>query len=145
MKNGEQEIICAEGNFHGRTLAAISMSVDPDSLVNYGPYVPGFVKVPYGDAKAVEARITPRTVAVFVEPIQGEAGVVVPPEGYLRALRQICDRHNVLFVDDESSDRLLPRRQAIRLAARGRPPRHHVPRQGPGRRHPAGVCHRGRP
>ena len=101
MKNGEQEIICAEGNFHGRTLAAISMSVDPDSLVNYGPYVPGFVKVPFGDAKAIEARIGPRTVAVLVEPIQGEAGVVVPPDGYLKALREICDRNGVLFVADE--------------------------------------------
>ncbi len=101
VKNGEQEIICAEGNFHGRTLAAISMSVDPDSLVNYGPYVPGFVKVPFGDAKAVEARIGPRTVAVLVEPIQGEAGVVVPPDGYLKALREICDRNGVLFVADE--------------------------------------------
>ena len=101
VKNGEQEIICAEGNFHGRTLAAISMSVDPDSLVNYGPYVPGFVKVPYGDAKAVEALITPRTVAVFVEPIQGEAGVVVPPEGYLAGHARDLHRHNVLFLDDE--------------------------------------------
>lgn len=101
VKNGEQEIICAEGNFHGRTLAAISMSVDPDSLVNYGPYVPGFVKVPFGDAKAVEARIGPRTVAVLVEPIQGEAGVVVPPDGYLKALREICDRNGILFVADE--------------------------------------------
>jgi ornithine--oxo-acid transaminase len=101
VKNGEQEIICAEGNFHGRTLAAISMSVDPDSLVNYGPYLPGFVKVPYGDAKAVEARIGPRTVAVLVEPIQGEAGVVVPPDGYLKALRDICDKNGVLFVADE--------------------------------------------
>jgi ornithine--oxo-acid transaminase len=101
VPNGEQEIICAEGNFHGRTLAAISMSVDPDSLVNYGPYVPGFKKVPYGSLEAVEGSITPRTVAVIVEPIQGEAGVVVPPEGYLKAIREICTRHRVLFIADE--------------------------------------------
>ena len=101
VKNGEQEVICAAGNFHGRTLAAISMSSDPDSLVNYGPYVPGFVKVPYGDAAAVQAAITPRTVAVILEPIQGEAGVVVPPDGYLAAVRSICAERNVLFVADE--------------------------------------------
>jgi ornithine--oxo-acid transaminase len=101
LRNGDQEIICAEGNFHGRTLAAISMSNDPDSLVNYGPYVPGFKKVPYGDAKAVEAQIGPNTVAVIVEPIQGEAGVVLPPEGYLMALRELCTKNKVLFIADE--------------------------------------------
>lgn len=101
VPNGRQEIICAEGNFHGRTLAAISMSSDPDSLVNYGPYVPGFVRVAYGDAAAIEAAITPDTVAVIIEPIQGEAGVVVPSEGYLSAVRGICTKHNVLFIADE--------------------------------------------
>jgi ornithine--oxo-acid transaminase len=101
VKNGEQEVICAAGNFHGRTLAAISMSTDPDSLVNYGPYAPGFVKLPYGDAAALEAAITPRTVAVIIEPIQGEAGVVVPPEGYLAAVRGVCSKRNVLFIADE--------------------------------------------
>jgi ornithine--oxo-acid transaminase len=101
VKNGEQEIVCAEGNFHGRTIAAISMSIDPDSLVNYGPYVPGFVKVPYGSPEAIEQAITPRTVAVIIEPIQGEAGVVVPPSGYLRAVREICSKHGVLFIADE--------------------------------------------
>jgi ornithine--oxo-acid transaminase len=99
--NGEQEIICADGNFHGRTLAAISMSVDPDSLVNYGPYVPGFRHVPFGDASAIEASINPRTVAVIIEPIQGEAGVVVPPEGYLAAVRDVCTKRRVLFIADE--------------------------------------------
>jgi ornithine--oxo-acid transaminase len=101
VPNGEQEIICAEGNFHGRTIATISMSIDPDSLVNYGPYAPGFKKVPYADASAIEAAITPRTVAVIIEPIQGEAGVVVPPEGYLAAVRDICTRQKVLFIADE--------------------------------------------
>lgn len=101
VPNGLQEIICADGNFHGRTLAAISMSSDPDSLVNYGPYVPGFVRVPYADTAAMEAAIGPNTVAVIIEPIQGEAGVVVPPEGYLSAVRGICTKHNVLFIADE--------------------------------------------
>jgi ornithine--oxo-acid transaminase len=101
VKNGEQEIVCAAGNFHGRTLAAVSMSTDPDSFVNYGPYLPGFAKVPYGDAGAIEAAIGPRTVAVIIEPIQGEAGVVLPPAGYLKAVRDICAKRKVLFIDDE--------------------------------------------
>lgn len=101
VPNGKQTIVCAEGNFHGRTLAAISMSTDPDSYANYGPYVPGFRKVPYGDARALEESIDGDTVAVIVEPIQGEAGVVVPPEGYLERLRNICDRHGLLLIFDE--------------------------------------------
>ena len=101
VRNGDQEIICAEGNFHGRTIAAISMSNDPDSLINYGPYLPGFKKVPYGDARALEAQIGPSTVAVIIEPIQGEAGVVIPPVGYLKAVREICTKNKVLFIADE--------------------------------------------
>lgn len=101
VTNGRQKVVCAEGNFHGRTLAAISMSNDPDSYINYGPYVPGFVKVPFGDLSAMEAAIDGDTVAIFVEPIQGEAGVVVPPEGYLAGLRSLCDRRGILLVLDE--------------------------------------------
>jgi ornithine--oxo-acid transaminase len=101
VKNGEQEIICVEDNFHGRTLAAISMSSDPESTVNYGPYMPGFKLVPYADAEAIENAIGPNTVAVILEPIQGEAGVVVPPEGYLRRVREICTKNRVLFIADE--------------------------------------------
>lgn len=101
VPNGKQQIICAEGNFHGRTIAIISMSTDPESLVNYGPYAPGFVKVPYADASVIEDAITPETVAVIIEPIQGEAGVVVPPAGYLEQVRNICTKHNVLFILDE--------------------------------------------
>lgn len=101
VTNGKQEIICADDNFHGRTLAAISMSNDPDSTVNYGPYVPGFVRVPYGDAEAIAKAITPNTVAILVEPIQGEAGVVVPPAGYLKKIRELCDKNKILFIADE--------------------------------------------
>jgi ornithine--oxo-acid transaminase len=101
VPNGKQEIICVEDNFHGRTIAVITMSNDPDSLVNYGPYVPGFVRVEYGKAEAIEKAITPNTVAVILEPIQGEAGVRVPPEGYLTKIREICTKHNILMILDE--------------------------------------------
>ncbi len=101
VQNGKQEIICMEDNFHGRTLAAISMSNDPDSTVNYGPYAPGFIRVPYQDIAAFEKAITPNTVAVILEPIQGEAGVVVPPDGYLKAVRALCDKNKMLFIADE--------------------------------------------
>lgn len=101
VENGKQEIICVEDNFHGRTIAVISMSNDPDSTVNYGPYVPGFKRVPYADAAAIEKAISPNTVAVIIEPIQGEAGVYVPPEGYLKAVREICTKNKVLFICDE--------------------------------------------
>ncbi len=101
VENGRQEIVCVDDNFHGRTIAVISMSSDPDSTVNYGPYVPGFKRVPYADAEAIEKAIGPNTVAVIVEPIQGEAGVCVPPEGYLKKIRDICTTRNVLFICDE--------------------------------------------
>lgn len=101
VKNGKQEIICMEDNFHGRTLAAISMSNDPDSTINYGPYAPGFIRVPYQDIKAIEKAVTPNTVAIILEPIQGEAGVVVPPDGYLRDVRALCDKNRILFIADE--------------------------------------------
>ena len=101
VQNGKQEIICVNENFHGRTLAAITMSNDPDSLVNYGPYVPGFVRVPYEDISAMEKAITANTVAVILEPIQGEAGVCVPYEGYLKAVRELCTKNKILFICDE--------------------------------------------
>lgn len=101
VENGKQEIICVEENFHGRTLAIISMSSDPDAYVNYGPYCPGFKRVPYADASAIEKAVTPNTVAVIIEPIQGEAGVFVPPAGYLKSVRDICTKHKILFICDE--------------------------------------------
>ncbi len=95
------EIIVCGDNFHGRTLAIVGFSTDPVSRRDFGPFTPGFVVVPYGDAAALEAAITPDTVAVLVEPIQGEAGVIIPPDGYLRAVRRICTQHRVVMVLDE--------------------------------------------
>jgi len=101
VDDGRAEIIVAAGNFHGRTTTIVSFSDDPQARDDFGPFAPGFVTVPYGDAAALEAAITPSTVAVLIEPIQGEAGVVVPPEGYLTAVREITRREQVLFIADE--------------------------------------------
>ena len=97
----QAEIIVLANNFHGRTITLVSFSTDPLARRDYGPYTPGFVVVPYGDAEAIDRAVTPNTVAVLVEPVQGEAGVIVPPAGYLAAVREICDRQNVLFIADE--------------------------------------------
>ena len=97
----QAEIITFDNNFHGRTITVISFSSERLYREDFGPFTPGFVSVPYGDAQAVERAITPNTAALSVEPIQGEAGVIVPPDGYLRQLREICDRHNILFIADE--------------------------------------------
>lgn len=95
------QIITAGGNFHGRTISIVSFSDDPVATADYGPFTPGFVGVKYGDLEALQAAITPNTAAVLLEPIQGEAGVVVPPPGYLAEVRRLCDEHNVLFISDE--------------------------------------------
>jgi ornithine--oxo-acid transaminase len=94
-------IVVAAGNFHGRTTTIISFSTDPDARDDYGPYTPGFRIVEYGDIDAMRSAIDETTVAVLIEPIQGEAGVVVPPPGYLTAVRELCSAANVLFVADE--------------------------------------------
>ncbi|WP_019872768.1 ornithine--oxo-acid transaminase [Sporichthya polymorpha] len=94
-------ILVAADNFHGRTTTIVSFSTDPDARDNFGPFTPGFTVVPYGDAAAIESAIDDNTVAVLIEPIQGEAGVLVPPAGYLTAVREICTRRGVLFVADE--------------------------------------------
>jgi ornithine--oxo-acid transaminase len=101
VPDGKAEVIVAEHNFHGRTVAAVSMSTDPSSFGHYGPFVPGIVKVPFGDAAAVERALTPNTAGVLVEPIQGEAGVIIPPAGYLSRLRALCSERRVLLAFDE--------------------------------------------
>ncbi len=95
------EIIVCAHNFHGRTTTIVGFSSDPDSRQDFGPFAPGFKVIPFGDAQALEDAITPNTAAFLVEPIQGEAGVIIPPEGYLRAVRDICTRHDVLMMLDE--------------------------------------------
>ncbi|HET6212642.1 MAG TPA: ornithine--oxo-acid transaminase [Micromonosporaceae bacterium] len=94
-------IIVAEHNFHGRTTTIISFSTDSDARNDFGPYTPGFRIVPYGDIEALRDAIDETTVAVLIEPIQGEAGVIIPPDGYLRGIREVCTERDVLFVADE--------------------------------------------
>jgi ornithine--oxo-acid transaminase len=95
------EIVVASGNFHGRTISIVSFSTEEQYRMGFGPFTPGFVTVPFGDADAIARAIGPNTAAVLLEPIQGEAGVMVPPDGYLRKVRQICDENRVLLVLDE--------------------------------------------
>jgi ornithine--oxo-acid transaminase len=95
------EIIVAQGNFHGRTTTIVGFSSEADYRADFGPFTPGFRAVPFGDLAAMAAAITPHTAAVLIEPIQGEAGIIVPPQGYLAGVRDLCDRHRVLFILDE--------------------------------------------
>ncbi|REF34749.1 ornithine--oxo-acid transaminase [Thermasporomyces composti] len=101
VPDGRASVIVASGNFHGRTLTIVSFSDDPDAHDHFGPYTPGFRRVPYGDAAAIEAAIDETTVAVLLEPIQGEAGVIVPPRGYLAEVRRLCTERGVLLLADE--------------------------------------------
>ena len=101
MARDRAKVIVCDGNFHGRTITIVSFSTDEDSRRGFGPFTPGFEVVPYGDADALEAAIDDDTVAFLVEPIEGEAGVVIPPDGYLRRAREICSERNVLLIADE--------------------------------------------
>jgi len=101
VKPGKAEIIVADGNFHGRTTTIISFSTDENSREDFGPHTPGFVAVKYGCSESIESAINENTAAVLIEPIQGEAGIVVPPENYLPEVRDICTKHNVLMILDE--------------------------------------------
>ncbi|WP_137993821.1 ornithine--oxo-acid transaminase [Streptomyces vilmorinianum] len=101
VPDGHAKIVVAANNFHGRTTTIVSFSTDHEARDHYGPYTPGFEIVPYGDLTAMEAAVTAHTVAVLLEPIQGEAGVLVPPAGYLRGVRELTRERNVLFMADE--------------------------------------------
>ena len=101
VPEGKAKIVVAENNFHGRTTTVISFSTDPEARADYGPYTPGFEAVPYGDLDALRRAVDEHTVAVLLEPIQGEAGVLVPPPGYLAGVRELTRDRNVLFIADE--------------------------------------------
>jgi len=101
IPQNQAEIIACSNNFHGRTVTIISFTTEPLYSKDFGPFTPGFVVVPYGDAGALEAAIKPNTAAFLVEPIQAEAGIIMPPEGYLRRAKEICEKNNILFIADE--------------------------------------------
>lgn len=101
VPKGQAEIIVCANNFHGRTVTIVGFSTEAQYRDGFGPFTPGFRIIPFGDAQALETAITPNTVAFLVEPIQGEAGIIVPPEGYLRQVRRICTEHNIAMITDE--------------------------------------------
>jgi ornithine--oxo-acid transaminase len=101
IEDGKQEIIACNGNFHGRTITIISMSSEPSYRRGYGPLTPGFKLIDYGNFEQLEAAITENTAAFFMEPIQGEGGIIVPPMDFMKKARELCDKHNVLLVADE--------------------------------------------
>jgi ornithine--oxo-acid transaminase len=101
VPDGQADIIVCEGNFHGRTITVTSFSSTPEYRRGFGPFTPGFTIVPYGDISVLEKAITPNTAAFLVEPIQGEAGIIVPPDGYMREAAELCRRHHVLLMADE--------------------------------------------
>ncbi|MGH8917866.1 MAG: aminotransferase class III-fold pyridoxal phosphate-dependent enzyme, partial [Actinomycetes bacterium] len=101
VPDGTAEIVVADGNFHGRTTTIVSFSTDEVARAGFGPFTPGFIVVPYGDFEALQGVLTSRTAAVLVEPVQGEAGVLVPPPGYLARVRAACDDAGALLIADE--------------------------------------------
>lgn len=101
VQEGQAEIIACTGNFHGRTIAVIGMSTEPQYRFGFGPFPPGYKIVPYGDIAALEQAITPNTAAFIIEPIKGEGGIIVPPPGYLKACAELCRKHHVLMICDE--------------------------------------------
>ncbi|HWR91907.1 MAG TPA: ornithine--oxo-acid transaminase, partial [Desulfobacterales bacterium] len=101
IPDGRAEVIVCANNFHGRTITIVGFSTDPKSRDGFGPFTPGFTVIPFGDAAALESAITPNTAGFLIEPIQGEAGVILPPPGYFMRVREICSRHNVVLILDE--------------------------------------------
>ena len=139
VPDGKAEIIVCADNFHGRTMGIVGFSTDPDARGGFGPFAPGFVVVPFGDADAFEKAITPNTVAFLVEPIQGEAGVIIPPAGYFPRVRELCTRHNVTLILDEIQTGLGRTGKAARRGARGHRGRRDAGRQGAVRRLLSGL------
>ena len=144
VADGKARIIVCQGNFHGRTTTIVSFSDDPLARTGFGPFAPGFEAIPYGDAAALEAAIDEDTVAFLVEPIQGEAGVIIPPDGYLTRVREICTGAGVLMIADEIQIGSGPHRTDLRLRPRGGDARRRAARQGARRRHPAALGRGGR-
>ena len=101
VADNQAEIIACDGNFHGRTMTAVSLSSDPEYRKGFGPMLPGINLIPFGDLEALKNAITPNTAAFLIEPIQGEAGIIMPPQGFLKAARELCRENNVLFIADE--------------------------------------------
>jgi ornithine--oxo-acid transaminase len=101
VPEGRAEIIVCENNFHGRTITIVGFSSESQYREGYAPFTPGFVTIPFGDADAFEQAVTPNTVAILLEPIQGEAGIILPPDGYLHDVRRICDQHGIMMITDE--------------------------------------------
>ncbi len=101
VAEGQAEVIACNGNFHGRTMTAVSLSSEAEYQRGFGPMLPGIKLVSYGDIEALEAAITPNTAAFLIEPIQGEAGILIPPKGFMKAAYELCKKHNVLFIADE--------------------------------------------
>ena len=136
-------IIVMEGNFHGRTISVISFSSDSDATDSYGPFTPGFAKVPYGDLAAIEDAMDADTVAILVEPIQGEAGVITPPPGFLAGVRELADRHGVLMIADEIQSGLARTGTTFYCEQEGVVPDLYLLGKALGGRHRARLC-RGR-
>ena len=113
------EIIVADGNFHGRTTTIVTFSSEPDYRDGFGPFTPGFRSVPFGDLAGMERAITPQTAAVLIEPIQGEAGIRVPPPGYLAGVRRLCDAHRVLLNSRRSPIRSRAHRRLVAFEHEG--------------------------
>ncbi|MET3576941.1 ornithine--oxo-acid transaminase [Bhargavaea ullalensis] len=101
VQEGKAEVIVCNGNFHGRTMTAVSMTSDPEYKRGFGPLLPGIVHIPYGDLDAFKEAVNENTAAIILEPIQGEAGIIIPPEGFLKGIREVCTEKNVLFIADE--------------------------------------------
>ncbi len=139
VPEGKAEIIVCANNFHGRTLSIISFSTDPDARTGFGPYTPGFRIVPFGDADAFAAAINANTVAVLIEPIQGEAGVIIPPAGYFTARARTLHGKQRHADPRRNPDRPRPHRQAARRRARGDRGRRDADRQGAFRRFLSGL------